>query len=519
MESSAQEHRLSGQSALGRPSGSVRSMARGSGINLLGAVCNQGTMFLIVAVLALRLGTADVGRYAECYAILTLLGLLSLAGFRAALTRFVAMHLADNDPGRLRGTVQLGMWLTVLGSLAVSVVLATFSSPVARLFHDPSLRPALLLVALALPASTIEDAALSATQGWRSQRAYTLIGRIIDPLVRLVLTAIVISLGGGLIGALWALVVASWLGAGLSCVALSSRMRLVERAPARRSLREIFGFSMISWGSAFATTGLVWADTLLLGHYSTQSNVGIYTIATRLVTLAVFVMTPINNSFTPHMAHLYHVGDMDGVARTYGAANRWIMRLSMPTFVMLLAFPGDLLSYFGHDYRAAAGVTVILAIGQMVNTAVGPCGTVLNMSGHVGISLIDNAAVLAANVALNIVLIPRYGILGAAVAWMVSLTTVNLAKVLQARRVVGIRSAHSGLPQTLTAAGAALVTAFVLTQFIHGWLSAVVFGGIPVLVVFFGVLLVVGVGADDAAMVASAARRIHLPRLAAALRS
>jgi O-antigen/teichoic acid export membrane protein len=490
---------------------SVAHMARGSGLNLVGAVCNQSALFLIMTALALRLGGRDVGRYAECFALLSLLGLLSLAGFRSALTRFVAFHLADDDPGRLRGTVRLGLGSSVVGAMAIGMVLALLSTEVAELFNDPGLSSSIVLVALALPASTFEVAALSATQGWRSQKAYTLIGSIFDPCSRLLLTVVLVLAGAGLQGAMWALVASSWAGAALAAVALRRRMRSVPRASPVYEFRDIFGFSMMSWGSALATTGLIWADVLILGHLSTQENVGVYTVATRLVMLAVFVMAPINAALFPHLSHLYRIGDLTGVARAYGAANRWIMRLSMPAFILLLAFPRDLLSFFGHGFAAGADVTVILAIGQMVSAAAGPCGIVLNMSGRVALSMIDNVAVLAVNVALNLWLIPSHGILGAAVAWSLSLTLVNLAKLLQVRHVLGVRSADAGWLKTYVAAVPAVACAVLVAWMTSGWISAVVLGGGVVTLSFFTAIALLGVGQDDAAMVRSVTRRLGLP--------
>lgn len=484
-------------------------MARGSGLNLFGGIVSQSSLFLITTVIAHRLGSADVGRYAECYALLTLLGLLSLAGFKAALTRFVAMHLADDDPRRLRGTVRLGMGSSAAGSLVVAGVLAAVAAPVAGVFHDPGLRPAVLLVALALPATTFEAAALSATQGWRSQRAYTLIGAIFDPGLRLLLTVVLLWRGVGLIGALWALVVAAWIGAALSAVALTRRMASVAPAKPSYEVGEVLRFSLVSWGSALATTGLVWADTLLLGYLSTSKVVGTYTVATRLVTLAVFVMVPINAAFQPHIAHLYHVRDMAGVSRVYSAANRWVLRLSLPAFVLLLVYPRDLLQFFGHGYEAAAVVTVTLAVGQMVNAAAGPCGLLLNMAGRVRLSLIDNVAVLVLNVVLNLIFIPRYGMLAAAVAWSLSLTLVNAAKLLQVRLYLGVRGTDTGSFQTLVAADGALAAALCLAPLLHGWLPALLIGGSVVTVVFIAVLAGLGLGTDDAAMLKGAVLRVR----------
>lgn len=186
-------------------------------------------------------------------------------------------------------------------------------------------------------------------------------------------------------------------------------MKSVPRTAPVHDLRELMSFSMVSWLSALAATGLIWADTLILGAMTDETQVGVYNVSTRLVTLAVFVMPPIIATFSPHMAHLYHVGEIREAAKAYGAATRWILTLSVPAFVLLLVFPGDLLHFFGHEFVTGASITLVLALGQLVNAAAGPCGVVLNMSGRVALSLLDNGLVLALNVVLNLFLIPGSG--------------------------------------------------------------------------------------------------------------
>lgn len=489
-----------------------RTMARGSGLNLVGAICKQSALFLITIVLALRLGKADVGRYAESYALLSLLGLLALAGLRAGLTRFIAMNLADNDPARLRGTVRLGMALTLICSIVIAAALAVASPAMANLFDDPTLQLAIVLVALTLPGSALQDAALAATQGWRSQREFALIGLIFDPTLRLLLTFGAVILGAGLYGALWALFVSSWAGAILAGVSLHRRMRKVPQASAVFEVRRIFSFSMISWFSALASTGLIWADTLLLGALSTQDNVGVYNVATRLVTLAIFVMAPINAAFTPHIAHFSHVGDRPGMSRAYGSANRWIMRLSMPAFIMLLVFPNELLAFFPKGFRssAAVAVIVILAVGQIVSAAAGPCGSVLNMSGRVIINMLDNVAALIVNIGLNLWLIPADGIVGAAVAWSVSLILANVVKALQVRYLLGVTSADAGWTKTLLAAVPAAGVGFLVNWQIDGHVLAVLLGGVAVCATLIVLLRLLGLEAEDAAIVRSLLRRVRL---------
>ncbi|GAA1882391.1 oligosaccharide flippase family protein [Lapillicoccus jejuensis] len=484
-------------------------MARGGGLNLVGAITTQACQLLIVVALAHLAGQREVGRYAVCFALVSLLGLLALAGFRAGLTRFVAMHLADGDAARLRGTVRLGLGITLGGSVVIAVALALLAPAVAGLMGDDSIVAGVRLVALSLVPSSLAEAALAATQGWRSQKAFTLIGRVFDPVSRLVLTVVLVALGHGYLGAMTALAATSFVTCALALAALARRMRRVERARPRHELGELMSFSMVSWLSALAATGLIWADTLILGAMRSEEEVGVYNVASRLVTLAVFVLPPITATFSPHMAHLYHVGDLDEAAKAYGAATRWTLLLSMPAFVLLLVFPGDLLQIFGRGYGEGVLVTVILAVGQLVGAAAGPCGIVLNMSGRVWLSLLDNGLVLVLNVGLNLALIPRFGIVGAAVAWSVSLVVVNLVKLVQARRVVGISPVGAMTGKILLAAFVAVCGGVLVQDLLTAsWLVVVVAGAAVVGVIYVTLMVTLGTHPDDAAI----ARRLVLRR-------
>ena len=409
----------------------ILGLARGGGLNLIGAACNQIGGFGITMLVARELGRAQLGRYAQAYALMALLSLLSLSGLRTGMMRFVAIHRAERDPGAVRGVVRLGVGLTTGAALVLAVGLYVAAPWLSRVtFHDEHLALALRFVAMTLPSLALTDSALAATQGYRTMKPYALIGLMFEPLARLGLTALLLSRGTGLRGAMAALMVSNGIAAVLAVVALY-RLLGAPTMPTRYSLGQLFRFSMVSWMAQLATTGLIWADTVLLGIFLSSDKVGVYSVATRLVTLATFVMPAINSSFGPRIADLYHRGQTESLRRAYAAATSWILRLSLPAFVALIVFPRDLLGVFGNGFRVGATVTVILAIGKLIDAGTGPCGLMLNMSGRPLWNMIDNFAVLGLNIALNLVLIPRYGIVGSAVAWAISLGVVNVARLVQ----------------------------------------------------------------------------------------
>lgn len=485
----------------------LRDTARGGTLNVVSAVCNQACLFLIVVAVARSLGESLYGEYALGIAMLTLAGVFSLFGFQMALARFVAIHLADGDNARLRGTIRLGVGFSVSLSVSMAIALAVAAGPIAQIFHHPEFSDDLRLLALALPAGTIRDACLAATQGWRTQRPFGLVTWVYEPAIRLSLTVLALELGYGLTGAVTAIVIGSWTAAALSGRALLVLLRPIPRADPIFEPRPVFGFSMVSFGTGLASLGLIWADLIMLGAMSTTADVGIYNVSTRLINLAVFIMLPINAAFGPHFAHLLHVGDFPQIVHAYAVATNWILRLSLPAFVLLVVFPDDLLHIFGPQYEIGVAVTVILSFGQLLNAATGPCGTLLNMGGRIRLNMINNIAVLILNIAMNFVLIPRYGMIGAAISWSFSLGLVNVTRVVQLRRIMHAMPFGKGTAKSLLAAGMAAVICVVVRAVVPGQLLELAVGVVCVLVAYIGTIVVLGVDPEDRQLAVDLLRR------------
>lgn len=484
----------------------VISLARGGALNLVGAIFSQLALFLVVIIIAHRLGRAGVGVYSQAFAFLALLGLLSLSGFRAGLTRFVAVHRADGDDAALRGTLRLGLGLSAGAALAMGAALFLASGWLAdAVFKDAALAVPLRFVALALPASVFTDAALSATQGFRTMRYFAGVGMFIEPALRVSLTIAALATGRGLRGVMAALLISNVVAALLAAAALRKLLGRQTERP-RYEMRELFSFSMVSWLSSLAATGLIWADTLILGIMRPSSEVGVYQIASRLVLLATLAMWPVNSSFAPIIADLYRRQRWESLRRTYAVATSWILRLSLPAAVVLVVFPEQALRLFGRGFTTGATVAVILIIGKMTDAATGPCGLMLNMSGRVALNMADNVAVLVANVALNIWLIPRYGIVGSALAWTASLVMVNLARVLQVRATMRMFPFDAASAKGLLSAALAMGAGFGVRQTIGGFTALAV--GAPVIgAVYLASLVVLGLPSDDRLVLRGLLRR------------
>ena len=166
-------------------------------------------------------------------------------------------------------------------------------------------------------------------------------------------------------------------------------------------------------------------DIIMLGFLGTQTEVGIYRIVAQGAALIAFVLAAVNAALSPVIARLYAQGERERLESTIRRTTRLIFLCSLPLALGLIIFGEPFLRIFGPDFTAGHAALAILSVGFLVDAAAGSVGQMLNMTGHEGDSAkaIGTSAVL--NVALNLLLIPRLGMVGAAAATATSMAVYN----------------------------------------------------------------------------------------------
>lgn len=171
-------------------------------------------------------------------------------------------------------------------------------------------------------------------------------------------------------------------------------------------------------------------DTTLLGVWADSESVGIYGVAKRTALLTSFMLVAVNTIVAPKFAELYAQGDRRALSALARNVAKLMTLAATPILLAFVIVPNWVLGIFGSDFVAGAPVLTILALGQFVNVATGSVGYLLMMTGHEKLMRNNTVASAALNVALNAILIPKYSIIGAAVATAISLATMNLISTI-----------------------------------------------------------------------------------------
>ena len=161
------------------------------------------------------------------------------------------------------------------------------------------------------------------------------------------------------------------------------------------------------------------------------AEAAVYTAATRFLVVGQFANTALNQSAQPRFAELFAVDDRRGANVIYRATTAWLIVLTWPLYLLAVIYGPEVLSIFGHSYRAGHLVMIILGLTMLVATACGQVDMVLITTGRSSWSLANGLTAVVVNVGLDLLLIPRYGITGAAIAWAAAIIVTNLTPLIQ----------------------------------------------------------------------------------------
>jgi O-antigen/teichoic acid export membrane protein len=176
---------------------------------------------------------------------------------------------------------------------------------------------------------------------------------------------------------------------------------------------------------------LLWADMLLLGYLGTSADVGYYGAALRVGTGSSAILMAFATVFTPVIADLYNKRHLTELQTLYKTVARWIFTCSLPIFIVVILLAEPVMHLFGSDFTAGSGALMLLAFSQLINAGTGTAGLMVLMSGHSQMELLNVAAALIVDVALCFLLIPSFGVIGAAVANVSAAGVINLLRAAE----------------------------------------------------------------------------------------
>jgi O-antigen/teichoic acid export membrane protein len=495
----------------GRHRRSLREIAGGSAVSVVGFALQQFLQYALFVAIGRLWGATGLGLFATGQAILWVGGGVFRFGLSNGTVRYVAMLRGTPHEGAIRRLLTEVNAVAFFGSLAGGALLFTAAGPLGRLLDKPDLVPLLRVFALGVPVWNLLFIATFAIQGLRHMNWMVGVRNLAQPGVALAAVAASGLLGASLVGGTIAYMLS--LAAVLALATLVLH-RLLAGAPAASPppLREVLLFSFPLIWTQLVAYGVRQQEVLIMAYFRPAADVGVYNAALKTAVMVGFILQGTTAIFTPILASLHAAGDLEHLRRLNRTVARWCFTAAWPCFCACVLFGSQILSLWGHGFAEAWIPLVLLAGAQLVNVATGTAGTVLIMGARQKVELGNSILALLLGLALDVLLIPRYGILGAAIGAGASMTAVNVLRVVQIQRLWQANPINASYLKPLVAGAAAAAASFALDRALAGasvgaWPRLGV--GLAVLAAAYaGGLWLLGFEGDDLELGRSVVRRL-----------
>ena len=474
-------------------------IAKESAISFTGMGFGHLLRYLFTTLLARWAGVELLGIYSISNAVTRIFEVIGKLGLDQGSLRGVSREEENLEKQSvILSALKMGA-ISGLLSMLIQIVIAGWLSE--NVFHESSLLTKVIAIhALSLPFYIIIHISANSTQAYKLLKYKIFVTEFQNPLVLLlamivcyffysVESAIIIPV---LIAAvLGFLTISLFLKQVAGVNILSIQKGVIDK--------DLLNYSLPIMFMAILATFLHWTDIIMLGYFSDTVTVGLYHPAARTAGIIRIILLSFSGIYGPIMAEIYAKKQTVKMNHLFKLVTRWIITCSLPFAILVLLYPRKIMLIFGGEFINGYPILMILVTAAFIQAVFGIGGTTLNMTGFPKINLINTIIACGLNFVLNIILIPKMGGKGAALATLITLGFIALIRGFQNWKLLELVPFSWKLIKPICAGIIAASLGYLLRAFIMPYHTVVtlLFAGFVIFVVFFTVLWLFGLDEDD----------------------
>ncbi len=420
---------------------STSRQIRGSSLMLAGRAISMASNALIQIFIIRYLTKPEYGALALALSMVNIGQLVVSLGLDKAVSRFVPIYHEQQDYNKLFGTIILAVG-TIL-SLGVVLILGvmTFQGLLARTLVSDQLARSLLMILIVLaPIQAIDEVLVSLFAIFTGPRAIFFRRHVAAPGLRMAVVLVLILLQQDVfflaIGYLTtaAFVIPIYAMILVNVLHKQGLFLHFDRRKVSLPAAAIFAFTIPLLSTDLLYVLMESMDAVLLGYFRNTSDIATFRSVQTSAGLNQLAMMSFQTLFTPIAARLFARKSYEEINDLYWQTAIWMAVMSFPIFAVTfaLAQPVTVLVY-GQKYASAAPILALLSLGYYFSTALGFNGLTIRVFGKMRYVVIINVMAAFVNLGINLLLIPAYGALGAAIGTCATMIVHNLLKQLGLR--------------------------------------------------------------------------------------
>jgi O-antigen/teichoic acid export membrane protein len=410
----------------------LKELLTGSSISFSFRILGIVAGYIFTLLVTRNLGAKAIGIYALSLTLLSVFSIIGRLGVDNALVRFIAEYSSQNRHDLVKEVYMKALKIVIPFSTFLSVIFFFISPYIANyIFHKEYLSIYFQIISFSLLPLVLVFINSESLRGYKKIKECSFINLSISLFAIITLILLLFFIQEKyipIISYIASIFIVSIISIFIWLKNIKTDLNSYNKniKSNRDSLLNV-ALPMLLTSSLFLIMG--WVDTIMLGIFRTEEEVGIYNVALRIATLTGITLFAINSIAAPKFAEFYGKGDIKGLGKVAQQSTKLIFWTSFPILLVLLLFPSFMLGIFGEEFKLGIYALLLLTLGQFVNAISGSVSILLNMTNRQNIVqyVIFTAAFI--NIVLNYILIPQYGFNGAAFASLFSMTFWNLMLV------------------------------------------------------------------------------------------
>ncbi|MCF8365950.1 MAG: oligosaccharide flippase family protein [Bacteroidales bacterium] len=411
----------------------LTGISKGAGFTALGFVFMLIASFFTNALITRTLGAGQYGLYVLATRVMDILQLVAIFGFGTTIVRNLSFFYARDQQAKVKGIIVFSQKAIVVISSAVAVIgFVTAEIVAVNLFDRPELSSLIRILMLAIPVASVATVYISSLTGLKQIRVTVLLSNFFNPALMLMFVSIIAFAGLNLEAIIWSIVLAAICGLIVSRVLLSNiYLRKVRQLKPRVNKKEVWNYATPLFFNQLFNKAINLVPIFIMGLYQDNTQIGIFNVGFRIALLVSFSLAAFHLIFAPVMSGLFAKNDRAMIGRLYKTITKWIFSISLVVLFIIILYSKTLLGIFGPEFITGGNILLILSAGEFVNAAVGQAGNLIIVSGRPRLALVNSVAASVLVIILSLILIPTYGATGAAIAVAVSISLINIVRVIE----------------------------------------------------------------------------------------
>ena len=419
----------------------LKIILKGAGIFILGTLISRILTYITRIFIARYFGSESYGLFNLGLAIVGFSIVFCLIGLPLGVQRYIAYYSARGENGIVKGILIFSLIVSGGISIIISGLIFILSDVIAKsAFNSPDFGFALKIFAISIPFAALSQILFSAFIGFKKLKYMIYTERIASNLFKLIFIILFGIFGYGIVGLALGNTLGLLVTFLLALYFLENKVFSLKTKTRPIFLKkEIIFFSLPLMLSSLMNSILARLDTLMLGYFRSAQEVGIYNAAIPTSQMLYIVTGSLGALLLPVLTELYAKNQREELRAVYKTVVKWAVYLNLPVFLIIALFSHQVLNImFGSEYVDGYLALSILSIGFFAGTFSFGASSLLTMDKKTHAIFLASFISSILNFILNFLLIPTYGITGAAIATSSSYLVYSVVLIIYSWRRIGI---------------------------------------------------------------------------------